>query len=180
MTILLLQFWYSSSPQYGNYFLCAWIEHKDSMGTGSVIVPGDIWAQDVVLLIVNLTTLRKKLLANLGCSKRSEHHTGLLHISEEDKRGKLHLMISPAKKLCRSNKTLIFILVFLRNSRVCNSRRTLCLPTCGRIDVNGKTFNTGDAARIEASYHLLMVIMLKFWFLIRRSSNHAIINKTPA
>ncbi len=105
-----------------SYVLEGALEHKDSMGTGSVIVPGDIQLMSAGSRVAhsefnhsaqeNVHFLQIWVVPN---EVNTTPDYQQLHISEEDKRGKLHLMISPkgGEKLYPSNKTLIFILVFL-------------------------------------------------------------------
>ncbi len=59
-----------------------------------------------------------------------------------------------ARKLYRSNKTLIFTQVFFDGQETAEfvipeDRYVYLHVAKGRVDVNGKTFNTGDAARIR-------------------------------
>ncbi len=105
-----------------SYVLEGALEHKDSMGTGSVIVPGDIQlmsaGRGVAHSEFNHSAQENVHFLQIWVVPNEVNTTPgyqQLHISEEDKRGKLHLMISPkgGEKLYPSNKILIFIQVFL-------------------------------------------------------------------
>ncbi|WP_295442140.1 pirin family protein [uncultured Thiodictyon sp.] len=85
-----------------SYVLAGALEHKDSMGTGSIIRPGDVQmmsagtgirhseynasrAEDVHFLQIWITPDRK------GVTPRYQQQ----HFADADKRGRLHLIISP-------------------------------------------------------------------------------------
>lgn len=85
-----------------SYVLEGALEHKDSMGTGSVIVPGDIQlmsaGRGVAHSEFNHSAQENVHFLQIWVVPNEVNTTPgyqQLHISEEDKRGKLHLMISP-------------------------------------------------------------------------------------
>lgn len=87
-----------------SYVLEGALEHKDSMGTGSVIVPGDIQlmsaGRGVAHSEFNHSAQENVHFLQIWVVPNEVNTTPgyqQLHISEEDKRGKLHLMISPKR-----------------------------------------------------------------------------------
>ncbi|ATR86958.1 pirin family protein [Acinetobacter baumannii] len=146
-----------------SYVLEGALEHKDSMGTGSVIVPGDIQlmsaGRGVAHSEFNHSAQENVHFLQIWVVPNEVNTTPgyqQLHISEEDKRGKLHLMISPkGGEKTLSIKQDINIYSGLFNGEetaefsIPEGRYVYLHVAKGRIDVNGKTFNTGDAARIR-------------------------------
>ncbi len=146
-----------------SYVLEGALEHKDSMGTGSVIVPGDIQlmsaGRGVAHSEFNHSAQENVHFLQIWVVPNEVNTTPdyqQLHISEEDKRGKLHLMISPKggeKTLSIKQDINIYSGLFdgeeTAEFAIPEGRYVYLHVAKGRIDVNGKTFNTGDAARIR-------------------------------
>ena len=146
-----------------SYVLEGALEHKDSMGTGSVIVPGDIQlmsaghgvahsefnhsAQENVHFL-QIWVVPDQVNTAPGYQQ--------IHIAPEDKRGKFHLMISPEggkKTLAIKQDINIYSGLFDGHETadfvIPEGRYVYLHVAKGSVDVNGKTFNTGDAARIR-------------------------------
>ena len=146
-----------------SYVLEGALEHKDSMGTGSVIVPGDIQLMSAGRGVAHsefnhsaqegVHFLQIWVVPN---EVNTEPDYQQVHIDEADKRGKLHLIISPKggeKTLSIKQDINIYSGLFDGQETaefvIPEDRYVYLHVAKGRVDVNGKTFNTGDAARIR-------------------------------
>jgi len=146
-----------------SYVLEGALEHKDSMGTGSVIVPGDIQLMSAGRGVAHsefnhsaqegVHFLQIWVVPN---EVNTEPDYQQVHIDEADKRGKLHLIISPKggeKTLSIKQDINIYSGLFdgeeTAEFTIPDGRYVYLHVARGRVDVNGKTFNTGDAARIR-------------------------------
>lgn len=146
-----------------SYVLEGALEHKDSMGTGSVIVPGDIQLMSAGRGVAHsefnhsaqegVHFLQIWVVPN---EVNTEPDYQQVHIDEADKRGKLHLIISPKggeKTLSIKQDINIYSGLFdgeeTADFVIPDGRYVYLHVAKGRVDVNGKTFNTGDAARIR-------------------------------
>ncbi len=148
-----------------SYVLEGALEHKDSMGTGSVIIPGDIQLMSagsgVAHSEFNHSTQEGVHFLQIWVVPNQVNTTPSyqqIHISPEDKRGKLHLMISPnggEKTLAIKQDINIYTGLFNADETaefsIPENRYVYLHVAKGQIDVNGQTFNTGDAARIRDS-----------------------------
>lgn len=146
-----------------SYVLEGALEHKDSMGTGSVIIPGDIQLMSAGRGVAhseynhsaqeNVHFLQIWVVPNQANTEQSYQQ---LHISPEDKRGKLHLMISPTggeKALAIKQDIKIYSGLFdgdeTAEFQIPEGRYVYLHVAKGQIEVNGQVFATGDAARIR-------------------------------
>jgi redox-sensitive bicupin YhaK (pirin superfamily) len=152
-----------SNMEIISYVLAGSLAHKDSMGTGSVIEPGDVQlmsagtgvthsefnhssSQDVHFLQIWV----------VPAEKNSPPGYQQVRVEESDKRGNLRLIISPQGE----DETLrirqdIKIYAGLFNG---SEQQTLTLPdnryayihvARGSISVNGMKFKAGDGARVR-------------------------------
>lgn len=146
-----------------SYVLEGALEHKDSMGTGSVIVPGDIQLMSAGRGVAHseynhsaqedVHFLQIWVVPNQANTEQSYQQ---LHISPEDKRGKLHLMISPTggeKALAIKQDIKIYSGLFdgdeTAEFEIPEGRYVYLHVAKGQVEVNGQVFHTGDAARIR-------------------------------
>ncbi|MDQ8935842.1 pirin family protein [Acinetobacter rudis] len=146
-----------------SYVLDGALEHKDSMGTGSVIVPGDIQLMSAGSGIAHsefnhsnqeqVHFLQIWVVPNQSNTSPSYQQ---INIAAEDKRGKLHLMISPQggeKTLAIKQDINIYAGLFdgeeSAEYNIPENRYTYIHVAKGRIQINGQMFNAGDAARIR-------------------------------
>jgi redox-sensitive bicupin YhaK (pirin superfamily) len=146
-----------------SYVLEGSLEHKDSMGTGSIIVPGDIQLMSAGRGVAHseynhsaqeeVHFLQIWVVPNEANTEQSYQQ---LHIAPEDKRGKLHLMISPtggAKTLAIKQDINIYSGLFdgeeTADFNIPEGRYVYLHIAKGQLEVNGRTFHAGDAARIR-------------------------------
>lgn len=146
-----------------SYVLEGALEHKDSMGTGSVIVPGDIQlmsaGRGVAHSEFNHSEAEGVHFLQIWVVPNQAHTTPdyqQIHIDAEDKRGKLHLLISPTggeKTLSIKQDIRIYAGCFNGDETadfvIPENRYVYLHVALGSLDVNGTTFNAGDAARIR-------------------------------
>ncbi|EPF73599.1 pirin family protein [Acinetobacter rudis] len=146
-----------------SYVLDGALEHKDSMGTGSVIIPGDIQLMSAGSGIAHsefnhshheqVHFLQIWVVPNEVNTASSYQQ---VHIHPDDKRGKLHLMISAQggeKTLAIKQDINIYAGLFdgeeTTEYTMPEHRYTYVHVARGSIEINGKIFHAGDAARIR-------------------------------
>ena len=146
-----------------SYVLSGQLEHKDSMGNGSVIRPGDV----------------QRMSAGTGV-RHSEHNPSdtepvhflqiwlqpnavgvkpgyaQQHISEEDRRGKLCLLVSPDGRngsISAHQNALLFSTLLEAGESVeyslASGRRAWVHVAGGNVIVNGVALGDGDGARVK-------------------------------
>lgn len=153
-----------------SYVLDGALAHEDSMGTGSLIIPGDIQLMSAGRGIThsefnyseleNVHFLQIWVVPNVVNTTPSYQQ---IHLSPEDKRGKLHLMISARggeKTLSIKQDMNIYAGLFDRQESaeflMLENRYTYVHVARGSIEINGQRFNAGDAARIRESGKLTL------------------------
>ncbi|MEB3767910.1 pirin family protein [Acinetobacter sp. MD2] len=151
-----------------SYVLEGALAHKDSMGTGSIIVPGDIQLMSAGSGVAhsefnhsattNVHFLQIWIVPNQVNSTPSYQQ---LHIADEDKRGKFHLMIAPNaadKTLSIKQDINIYSGLFdgaeQANFVITEHRYVYVHVAKGSVDINGQIFHAGDAARIRSAQNL--------------------------
>lgn len=151
-----------------SYVLDGELEHQDSMGTGSTIIPGDIQLMSAGSGIAHSEFNHSK--------QESVHFLQIwivpneintapsyqqVHIPSEDKRGKLHLMISAQaaeKTLAIKQDINIYAGLFdgaeTAEYNIPEQRYTYIHVAKGSIEINGQRFEAGDAARVRVAAKL--------------------------
>ncbi|MFT4021475.1 MAG: pirin family protein [Acinetobacter sp.] len=146
-----------------SYVLEGELAHQDSIGNGSVIVPGDVQLMSAGHGVAhsefnhsskeNVHFLQIWVVPNQANTTPDYQQVKLL---AEDRRGKFHLIISPTGgERTISIKQDINIYAGQFNGtesaefKIPDHRYAYVHVAKGRIEINGKTFNTGDAARIR-------------------------------
>lgn len=146
-----------------SYVLEGALEHKDSMNSGSVIIPGDIQLMSAGHGITHSefnhsTTDRVHFLQIWVVPNQINTASSYqqIHISPEDKRGKLHLIIAPqGSEKTLSIKQDIRIYAGQFNGQetteftIPDNRYIYIHVARGQLNINGQHFNSGDAARIR-------------------------------
>ncbi|WP_024872542.1 pirin family protein [Tolumonas lignilytica] len=146
-----------------SYVLEGALEHKDSMGTGSVIRPGDVQMMSAGTGIRHseFNHSREELVHFLqiwivpdqkGVVPRYQQQ----HFSDADKRGKLRLIISPDGRdgsLSVYQDTRVYAGLFdgeeTQDFSLPEDRYAYLHVARGSIEVNGQVLTTGDGARIR-------------------------------
>ncbi|MEM9925295.1 MAG: pirin family protein [Cyanobacteria bacterium P01_D01_bin.50] len=145
-----------------SYVLEGELEHKDSIGNGSVIRPGDVQRMSAGTGIAhsefnasNTDRVHFFQIWILPQTKGIQPSYEQKHFSVEDKQGKLKLVASPDG---RDNSVTIhqdvnlYVAVLNNGDRVNHSdenNRSLWLQVArGSVDINGKSLGTGDGAGI--------------------------------
>lgn len=153
-----------------SYVLTGALAHEDSMGNGSLIIPNDIQLMSAghgvthsefnYSELENVHFLQIWIVPNTVNTQPSYQQ---LHLSPEDKRGKLHLLVSAQggeKTLAIKQDINIYAgLLDGKESIEFNMpehRYTYVHVAKGSIKINGQQFNTGDAARIRESGNLTL------------------------
>jgi redox-sensitive bicupin YhaK (pirin superfamily) len=147
-----------------SYVLSGRLEHKDSIGTGSVIAPGDVQ---------RMSAGRGVLHSEFNPSRSEPVHflqiwiapavRGIApsyeqaRIDDEAKRGRLALIAGPQgsgaavtiRQDARVYATVLAGEVALAHE-IAAGRRAYVHAVRGRVDVNGLALDTGDAAKLES------------------------------
>ncbi|HEY9546641.1 MAG TPA: pirin family protein [Solimonas sp.] len=146
-----------------SYVLDGSLEHKDSMGTGSVMRPGDVQVMSAGSVVAH---------SEYNHSKVSDVHflqiwivpslTGgepryqQRHFSEGDKRGQLRLILSPdgaGESLHVRQDVRVWAGLFdgaeATTLELPAQRYAYVHVARGRIELNGETLNAGDGARVR-------------------------------
>lgn len=153
-----------------SYVLEGALEHKDSMGTGSVILPGDVQMMSAGSGIRHseYNHSREELVHFLqiwivpnrkGVAPRYQQQ----HFPDADKRGKLRLIISPdgsEGSLSVYQDTRVYAGLFdgdeAQTFSLPENRYAYVHVARGSIDVNGERLSAGDGARIKQEQHITL------------------------
>jgi redox-sensitive bicupin YhaK (pirin superfamily) len=152
-----------SNMEIISYVLEGQLAHKDSMGTGSVIVPGDVQLMSAGSGVThsefnNSTTDGVHFLQIWIVPAENGTKPGYQQVSvaEEDKRGKLRLIISPTgddKALSVRQDIKIYAGLFDGNEQdtvtLAENRYAYIHVARGSVKVNGIEFKAGDGARVR-------------------------------
>ena len=146
------------------YVLAGKLEHKDSIGTGSVIAPGDVQAMSAGRGVRHSEFnpspdepthfLQIWIEPNaIGIEPRYQQ----THIANDDKRGTLRLIASPdgAEGSVQIRQDARVYAALLAgddavSQTIAPGRRAYVHVVQGNVDVNGAALSAGDAAKIEA------------------------------
>jgi redox-sensitive bicupin YhaK (pirin superfamily) len=146
-----------------SYVLSGALEHQDSMGTGSVIRPGDVQMMSAGAGIAHseFNPSPKEIVHFLqiwivpdrqGVVPRYQQ----LHFSDTEKRGRLCPIISPdgaEGSLCVYQDAQVYAGLFDGNEQATHSlpssRDAYLHVVRGSLEVNGQRFSAGDGARIR-------------------------------
>ncbi len=147
-----------------SYVLEGALEHKDSMGNGSIIRPGDVQRmsagtgvthsefnpsseQSVHFLQIWLEPNRKGV--EPGYAQR--------HFTEDERRGRLVLLVSPdgrAGSISANQDALLYGALLepgdTAEHRITDSRRAYVHVARGKLEVNGEILAGGDGAVMDA------------------------------
>ena len=145
------------------YVLEGALAHKDSMGNGSVIRPGDVQYMSAGTGVAhsefNASATEPVHLYQIWMfpdKKNYEPTYGQKHFSDAEKRGQLRLLVSPdgrdgSVKIRQNNE--LFATVLAPGESVRHSiqpdRHAYVQVARGRIALNGKELETGDGAAIS-------------------------------
>lgn len=146
-----------------SYVLEGALEHKDSMGTGSVIVPGDVQLMSAGTGVAHsefnhsATDLVHFLQIWIVPShKGGEPRYQQTHIADDEKRGKLRLVLSPdgadgSLQLRQDARVYAGRFDGAESARVelAPERYAYVHVARGSVTVNGVAMNEGDGARIR-------------------------------
>lgn len=146
-----------------SYVLEGALEHQDSMGTGSVIKPGDVQMMSAGTGVRHsefnhsksdaLHFLQIWIVPNVrGAAPRYQQ----VHFDEEQKRGRLRLIVSPEGEegsLSVHQDARVYAGLFDKDEsatlEVQPGRHVYVHLARGSIDINGQRFNEGDGARVR-------------------------------
>lgn len=146
------------------YVLQGALEHKDSLGTGSVIRPGDVQMMSAGSGITHSEfnpslTERGHLLQiwivpnRVGVEPRYQQ----VSFAQEEKRGQLRLIISPdgqdgSLSIYQDARVYAALLEGAQRAslRLGSERYAYVHVACGSLDLNGVRLETGDGARLRA------------------------------
>lgn len=146
-----------------SYVLEGALEHKDSMGTGSVIKPGDVQMMSAGTGVRHSEYNHSKsdpvhflqiwIVPNVrGAAPRYQQ----VHFNEEQKRGRLRLIVSPEGEegsLSVHQDARVYAGLFDKDEsatlEVQPGRYVYVHLARGSIDINGQRFNEGDGARVR-------------------------------
>jgi redox-sensitive bicupin YhaK (pirin superfamily) len=150
------------------YVLSGALEHKDSMGNGSVIRPGDVQHMSAGSGVRHseynasneqpVHLLQIWLQPNLqGVQPGYAQH----HFPTEQRRGILRLLVSPDGRdgsIATHQDGLVYASLLAAGVQVVHpltpSRSVYLHMASGSVKANGVTLNTGDGLRIEAEAHV--------------------------
>lgn len=150
------------------YILEGALEHKDSMGTGSVIRPGDVQmmsagtgirhsefnhSKDELVHLLQIWIIPNK--------KAVQPRYQEVHFSDDEKRGKLRLIISPDSAEGSLNvyqDVRVYAGLFDGNESaeltLAPNRFAYIQVASGSLEVNGVRMNAGDGARVRNETNL--------------------------
>lgn len=146
-----------------SYVLEGALEHQDSMGTGSVIKPGDVQMMSAGTGVRHseynhsksdaLHFLQIWIVPNVrGAAPRYQQ----VHFDEEQKRGRLRLIVSPEGEegsLSVHQDARVYAGLFDKDEsatlKVQPGRHVYVHLARGSLDINGQRFNEGDGARVR-------------------------------
>ncbi|HYA63857.1 MAG TPA: pirin family protein [Candidatus Sulfotelmatobacter sp.] len=150
------------------YVLEGALAHKDSMGNGSVIRPGDVQYMSAGTGVAhsefNASETEPTHLYQIWMFPDKKNYTPTYdqkHFSEADKRGKLRLVVSPdgrdgSVKIRQDNE--LYATVLARGETVKHAlkpeRHAYVQVARGSVTLNGQTLETGDGAAISAEKSL--------------------------
>ena len=150
------------------YVLEGALAHKDSMGNGSVIRPGDVQYMSAGTGVAhsefNASDTEPTHLYQIWMFPDKKNYTPTYdqkHFSEADKRGKLRLVVSPdgregSVKIRQDNE--LYATVLARGETVKHvlkpERHAYVQVARGSVALNGQTLETGDGAAISAEKSL--------------------------
>lgn len=146
-----------------SYVLEGALAHKDSMGTGSVIVPGDVQLMSAGSGVThsefnhsNTEGVHFLQIWVVPAEKNSEPGYQQVSIPESEKRGQLRLIISPEGEngaLRIRQDVRIYAGLFDGEEQATftlgQNRYAYIHVAKGSVQVNGITFNAGDGARVR-------------------------------
>ncbi|MDE1186705.1 MAG: pirin family protein [Pantoea sp.] len=152
-----------SNMEIISYVLEGALEHKDSMGTGSVIVPGDVQLMSAGSGVTHSEFNHSKAdnvhflqIWIVPAERGTQPGYQQVSVAESDKRGQLRLIVSPqGDEGSLSVRQDIRIYAGLFNGA---EQQTFTLDADryayihvarGSIEVNGVVFNEGDGARVR-------------------------------
>lgn len=152
-----------SNMEIISYVLTGALEHKDSMGTGSVIVPGDVQLMSAGSGVThsefnhsstdNVHFLQIWIVPS---EKGTQPGYQQVSVAEADKRGKFSLIVSPTgegKSLSVRQDMRIWAGLFNGSEQqtvaLGEDRYAWIQVARGSITVNGIRFNAGDGARVR-------------------------------
>ncbi|HDR9508801.1 pirin family protein [Burkholderia cepacia] len=153
-----------------SYVLDGALEHKDSMGTGSVIVPGDVQLMSAGTGVRHSefnhspdTGVHFLQIWVGPAEKGAEPRYQQTNVAADDKRGKLTLVVSPngdAGSLKIRQDTRIYAGLFDGDERatleLAPDRFAYVHVARGSVTVNGVTLGEGDGARIRGEQALTL------------------------
>ena len=150
------------------YVLEGALAHRDSMGNGSVIRPGDVQYMSAGTGVThsefNASDTEPTHMYQIWMFPDKKNYTPTYdqkHFSKADKRGKLRLVVSPdgrggSVKIRQDNE--LYATVLARGERVRHvlkpERHAYVQVARGSITLNGQTLETGDGAAISAEKSL--------------------------
>ncbi|QCP62012.1 pirin family protein [Pantoea sp. SO10] len=146
-----------------SYVLEGALEHKDSMGTGSVIVPGDVQLMSAGSGVTHSEFNHSKTdnvhflqIWIVPGERNSPPGYQQISVSERDKRGQLRLIISPAGdngSLSVRQDIRVYAGLFdgveQQTFALDGDRYAYIHVARGSIEVNGVKFKEGDGARVR-------------------------------
>jgi redox-sensitive bicupin YhaK (pirin superfamily) len=150
------------------YVLEGALAHKDSMGNGSVIRPGDVQYMSAGTGVAhsefNASDTEPAHLYQIWMFPDKKNYAPVYdqkHFSEADKRGKLRLLVSPdgrdgSVKMRQDNELYATVLGpgELVKHELKPDRHAYVQVTRGSVKLNGKKLETGDGAAISAEKSL--------------------------
>ena len=145
------------------YVLEGALAHKDSMGNGSVIRPGDVQYMSAGTGVAhsefNASDKETVHLYQIWMFPDKKNHEPVYdqkHFSESDKRGKLRLVVSPdgregSVKIRQDNELYATVLAAGESVKheIKPNRHAYVQVARGSVKLNGKELETGDGAQIS-------------------------------
>lgn len=157
-----------SNMEIISYVLEGALAHKDSMGTGSVIVPGDVQLMSAGSGVThsefnhsNTDSVHFLQIWLVPAEKGSEPGYQQISVAEAEKRGKLRLIVSPdgAQQSLRIRQDVKIYAGFFDGAEQATvslglNRYGYIHVARGSIQVNGMQFTAGDGARVREEHTL--------------------------